>query len=91
MRLGAVPGSVRLALSPLLLSLSMMSGPPTDGSSQTRNQKTFLRSASAVLWDVDGTLVDRQASLSLVPSLLRLLAARRARGRAARATFLSYQ
>jgi len=52
---------LRPAAASLLLSVSMMAtGGPTDASSQTRNQKNFLRSESAVLWDVDGTLVDRQ-------------------------------
>jgi len=52
---------LRPTAASVLLSVSMMAPPPgnaPDQSSQTRNQKTFLRSASAVLWDVDGTLVD---------------------------------
>ncbi|EOD05948.1 hypothetical protein EMIHUDRAFT_240976 [Emiliania huxleyi CCMP1516] len=39
-----------LARSPLLLSLSM--------TSEARNRQTYLRASAAVIWDVDGTLVE---------------------------------
>ncbi len=52
--------ALRPAAASLLLSVSMLT--PGSDSSQVRNQKTYLRSSSAVLWDVDGTLVDRSAS-----------------------------
>ena len=40
-----------LARYPLLLSLSM-------ATSEVRNRQTYLRASAAVIWDVDGTLVE---------------------------------